>query len=109
MQTVSGTYRDGQVVLDRDVDWRNGSRIEVSLAGQAVDVQDESDSDVCFDGSRWPRTSEEIAEWLRWFDSREPLDLTPEEMARIEADRQADRQFQIEATRQSWSELEKLF
>ena len=109
METVLGTYRDGQVVLEHEVDWPNGAPLEVRL-GSSIDTTMHRDREErCVDGSRPPSTPEEIEEWLAWFDSRDRLDLTPEEEARIEQRRQGDKQTQIELMRQNWTELENLF
>lgn len=111
MNAVLGTYRDGQVILDSEVDWPNGASLEVRLGSSAdttaQGVRDREER--CVDGSRPPSTPEEIEEWLAWFDSRERLNLSPEEQERIEQYRQAEKQVQIELMRQNWTEVEKLF
>lgn len=35
METVLGTFRDGQVVLEHKVDWPNGASLEVRLGKPA--------------------------------------------------------------------------
>ena len=109
METVLGTYRDGQVILEREVDWPNGASLEVRLGTSADAASRRDREELCYDGSKPPGTPEEIEEWLKWFDSIEPFDMTPEEEARIEADLQEFNEFNKQAVRKQWDDLEKLF
>ena len=84
METVLGTYRDGQVVLERPVDWPNGATLEVRLGISAQPTNPRNRDDRCGDGSLPPSTPEEIDEWLRWFDSLEPFHWTDEEHHQFE-------------------------
>jgi hypothetical protein len=43
----------------------------------------------------WPETPEARAEWLRWYDSLEPLEFTPEEQEEIAAWRRQIKQYTI--------------
>ena len=109
METILGTYRDGQVILERPVDWPNGAALEVRLGISTNASWSENREDRCVDGSKPPNTPEEIEEWLAWFDSRERLEMTSEEESRIEQMRLADKQAQIELMRKNWQEVETLF
>ena len=42
----------------------------------------------------WSDTPEAIASWLQWYDSLEPLEMTPEEEAEWQAARQAQKDFE---------------
>ena len=84
METVLGTYRDGQVILEHKVDWPNGAPLEVRLGASADAVSRRDQDERCVDGSRPPSTPDEIEEWLRWFDSIEPFDWNEEERGRFE-------------------------
>jgi len=44
---------------------------------------------------QWPTTPEAIAEWLRWFDAIEPLEMTPEEEAEWQTFRQKIKEYTI--------------
>ena len=96
MNRVLGTYRQGRIIADLSTDWPDGSRVEISLltpSPQASDRQDEPPPGVRvefldaindpnrfgLEESLWPQTPGEREIWLKWFDSREPLDLSPEE------------------------------
>lgn len=127
MQQTLATYRDGKIVLDAPVDWPNGTRIEVRPL-----TEDRAEPDRAsphppanvrraflnalhdpessgLDESLWPQTPEEISVLLGHMDAAEPLDLTPEEQERIEADRKAWKEQQRELVRKSWQETETLF
>lgn len=84
METVLGTYRDGQVILEHKVDWPNGASLEVRLGMSAYSSSTPDREDRCYDGSRPPSTPEEIEEWLKWFDSIEPFDWRDVERNRFE-------------------------
>ncbi len=43
----------------------------------------------------WPETPEAKAEWLKWYDSLEPLEFTPEEEAEWAAWRQKVKDYTI--------------
>lgn len=81
METVLGTYRDGQVILEHKVDWPNGAKLEVRF-GNALSHHDREDC--CVDGSRPPSTPAEIDEWMKWFDTVEPFDWSEAERSRFE-------------------------
>jgi hypothetical protein len=117
------TYRDGNVVLDGPVDWPNGTRIEVVQVGAhatngtppATGVRQElldalNDPDrYGLDESLWPQTPQEIELLLQRMDAAEPLRMAPDELAAMEAAREAEKERQKQLTRQSWAEAEKRF
>ncbi|MBL8797351.1 MAG: hypothetical protein JNM56_25845 [Planctomycetia bacterium] len=72
MNAVRATWKNGQIVPDGPVDWADGARLLVQ-----PDNDDFADS------------PEAIADWLRWYDSLQPLIFTAEEQAAWEANRQA--------------------
>lgn len=109
METVLGTYRDGQITLERPVDWPNGAALEVRLGASVSTSFHAQQEERCVDGSKPPCTPEEIEEWLKWFDSIEPLGMSPEEEARLEADREEFNEFNKQAMRKQWDEMEKMF
>jgi len=78
---VTGTYRNGTVVLDEPVDWPEGIHVEVVCESDAHGAAE----DVCLDGSAWQNSPEAIQTWNDWFDSLEPV-FTGEELARFEAE-----------------------
>src|SRR5262245_12948530 len=87
MNAVTGTYQNGQIVLDAPADWPDGCRVlvEPGPAEETLGIREED----------WPDTPEGIAEWLKWYDALEPLLMTPEEEAEWEAARKASKEYTI--------------
>lgn len=87
MKAIKGTYREGQVVLAAPADWPDGTEVivEPMPREQTLGIREED----------WPDTPEAIAEWLKWYDSLEPLEFTPEEEAEIAAWRQKNKEYTI--------------
>ena len=105
MSAIKATVRGGRLELDVPADWPEGTEVEIypvspsptrerrpsqanaaarastaSEQAESVEPAAEADSD-----EAWLNSPEAIADWLRWFDTLEPLELTPAE----EADTQA--------------------
>ena len=55
--------------------------------------------------NEWPTTPEARAEWLQWFDSIEPVEMTPEEEAEWQTARQAVKDYTVAKMKR----LERLF
>ncbi len=86
MNALKGTVKNGHIVLDAPADWPEGFRVLVEPLGEAEAY-----------GSReedWQDTPEAIAAWLAWYDSLEPLEMTPAEEAEWPAARQAQKEFE---------------
>ena len=88
MEKALATIRGGHVGLDAPVDWPDGTRLEVrpvDLPGNGAPAPPEAPPGVReeflaamndpdrfgLDESLWPRTAEERAIWLNWFESTE--------------------------------------
>jgi hypothetical protein len=86
MNAIKATWRDGRIIPLDPVDWPDGTELLVEPVpdGQTIGIREED----------WPTTPEAIEEWLRWYDSLEPLIFTPEEEAALEADRQARKEYE---------------
>jgi hypothetical protein len=71
MSAIRGTYKNGKVVLDTPAAWPEGCRVVVEPAPEedSLGLREEE----------WQDTPEAVAAWLRWYDTLEPLLLTPEE------------------------------
>jgi hypothetical protein len=84
---VPGTFHEGRVVLETPVDWPEGAKVEVVLVepGERIGLTE----------SEWSDTPEAIEEWIRWYDSLEPLQFTPEEEADIAAWRKRIKEYTI--------------
>jgi len=72
-KTLSGTWKDGQILLDEPAGWPEGCRVVVipqeAQQGEWLGITEEE----------WPRTSEALADWMKWLDSIEPIEMTPAE------------------------------
>lgn len=102
MNRVTGTYRNGKVVLDQRVDWLDGMPVEVVCESATQIGAEREGVDICVDGSAWEETPEAVQRWVEWFDSLEPA-LTGREMEAFEADLRSARDEQ-KALLRSWQE-----
>lgn len=87
MKTILGTVRNGQIVADQTVEWPEGFRVVIKPVanGEMLGIREED----------WPTTPEALADWLAWFDSLEPIELTPEEEADCTVWRQKIKEYTI--------------
>jgi hypothetical protein len=92
MEKALATFHNGKVEFDEPVDWPDGTRLEVVPATRSVGLKD----------SDRPETPEEINEWLAWFKTVEPFDMTPEELDAFEAELKANKDVQKQLLRKSW-------
>ena len=92
MSTIHGTLQGGRVVLDSLPDLPDGSRV-------VVFVSEEESPSWGISEEEWPKTEQEIAEWVAWNDSREPVEITPEGEEELRQAREAVRKVTLEAVR----------
>jgi hypothetical protein len=81
MNTIKGTWTNGQVVLREAADWPEGTQVIVEpvLPQRAL----------CIPEDEWPADPEGIARHLDLMDRIEPLEMTADEVAEWKAARQA--------------------
>ena len=86
MTAVKGIVKNGQIVVGEPLDWPDGTEVIVRQVAEeeTFGVPEEDRQD----------TPEAIAAWIQWFDSIEPLQMTPEEEAEWQAARQAQKEFE---------------
>ena len=86
MNAVKGTVKNGNIILDDPADLPAGCRvlIEPISVEETFGVREEE----------WEDTPGAIAAWIRWFDSLEPLQMTPQEEAEWQGARQAQKDFE---------------
>lgn len=78
MQSIKAVVRNGRIETTAPIDWPEGTEVMVSLPQSEVsEEQDGIDS------------PEAITDWLNWYDSLEPLIFTEDELAAMQADRKA--------------------
>lgn len=102
MISITGIYQQGAIVLDAPVDLPDGAHVRVTLDTAA------NGKDLCMDGRRWPQTSQEIQEWVEWFDALEPI-MTEAEYRQFEEARLERRQVQKGLNEMSWEEIDRSF
>ena len=85
MNAILSLVKNGRIEVDAPPDWPEGSPVRVELG---LNVQAK------YDDER-PETPEEIEAWLRWYHTLEPIVMTPEEKTAWEADRRAQKEFEI--------------
>lgn len=101
-KVLTGTWKDGRVVLDEPADWPEGSRIVVSPLIPARSTEggaDEQEND----------DPESIARWIDAFDAIPPLEMTPEEEARWQEARAAQKAHEIATFEERARRIEGLF
>lgn len=122
MEQILATYRQGKIELDAPVDWADGTRIQVStlrpdpslgksgpnVRARFLDALNDADSHG-LDESLWPLSQEETRLLISAMDAAEPLDLSLEEINRMESEWQASKTMQKELVQRSWEETVELF
>jgi hypothetical protein len=92
MNAVKGTWKNGRIVLDRPIDWPDDCRLAIApLTDEEILGIREED---------WPTTPEAMADWLKWYDSLEPLEVTADEEAEFEAWRRKIKEYSIAMTQE---------
>jgi hypothetical protein len=89
MKSAVGMIRNGRVEFDKPIEWQSGTRVRVTPEEEPFGIPEED----------WPTTLEGIQELLAKIDALEPLELTPEEEAEIEAARAEVRRVTLDAMR----------
>jgi hypothetical protein len=115
MQQVMATYRAGRIELDAPVDWPDGTRIQVEPLHSGIPVGRSSPSvrrefldalensgEYGLDENLWPLSAQETQILLAAMDAAEPLDLSPEEIDRMEGEWRESKALQKELVRKSW-------
>ena len=72
-------------------------------------LSDENSWGLDLDDSMWPLTEEETTLLVQHMDDAEPLDLTPEQIDRMEAAWKESKEQQKELVRKNWENEETLF
>ena len=99
--TVTGTWKNGRIILDSPTDWPDGCRVIIEPVSD-VDALGIPEED-------WAETPEAIAAWLRWYDSLEPLLMTPEEETKWQDALNAQKQHDVATSDERSQRVERLF
>jgi hypothetical protein len=86
MDAIKAIVKSGRLELAVPKDWPDGTEVVVSpvVIEGMFGIREED----------WPDTAEARAEWLRWYDSLDPLILTPADQAGWSAARQNQKEFE---------------
>jgi len=88
--TIHGIYLQGSVVLDYPVNLPDGAQVKVTLVPEAgAAVSRDETHDRLSDGRSWPQTPAEMAAFLAEMDATPGLEISDEEYAQMETERQA--------------------
>jgi hypothetical protein len=96
MQPITGTYHGGQIVPDAQVDWPDGTRVEIT--------PELGPAKIGLDESEWRDDPAGLADWEAWIKTIEPLEFTPEEEAAQARFNEQMRQFNLDAVRRQMQE-----
>jgi hypothetical protein len=96
---TKGYIQQGQVVVPKPIDLPDGTEVVVS---NPTTTEDDSE-----DG--WDNSPEGIAEWLKWYDSLEPLVFTDEERAAWNAARQSQKDWEMDQFDQHAEKLRSMW
>ena len=101
MHAIKGKYRDGKIILAEQADWPEDTEVLVEpLPTEPTIGMREED---------WADTPQAIADWIAWYDSLEPLEMTPEEEAEWHAALQAQKEFDKSTFEERARRIERLF
>ncbi len=85
--TLKGTWKNGQVILDSPAERPEGCRVIIEP------ISDETGT-LGITEQVWPQSPEAIPDWLAWFDSIEPIEMTAEEEAQWQAGGEVQRAYE---------------
>jgi hypothetical protein len=97
MEKALATFHNGRVEFDRPVTWPDGTRLEVMPSAARLGLVDDDR----------PETQEEIDDWLEWFKTVEPYDMTPDELDALDAELKANKEIQKQLLRESWQKEDR--
>lgn len=86
MTAIKAIVKGGRLEVDVPLDWPDGTEVIVRPAcdEESFGIRE----------AAWPNTPEAVAEWLKWYDSLEPLVFTDEERAAWETARRDQKEFE---------------
>jgi hypothetical protein len=101
MKAIKARWKKGRIVPEERVDLPEGCRLIVKP------VPDEDT--IGMREEEWEDTPEAIDDWLRWYDSLEPLKIKQSDRAKWESALKTQKEFE-KANFEKWArKLEKLF
>ena len=97
MDAIRAIVKGGRVELQAPPDWVDGT--EVLIEPTAIPAET-----IGIDESEWRDDPASLADWEAWIRTIEPLELTPEEAARMAEFDEQMRRYNVEAVRQQMQE-----
>src|SRR5688572_14506654 len=87
MTTIKAVVRQGRLEVDRPIDLPDGTELVIPVPSNGVPlgIRDED----------WSNTPEAIEDWIRWYESLEPMEFTAQERAAWEAARREDKENEL--------------
>jgi len=98
IQTIKGFIQNGQVVLPRPAELPDGTEVQI-LSVNGMESQDKDQ----------PQNPEEIARVLALMDQVQPFEMTEQERAAWQADRQARQQWETTHFNEHSDKLKKIW
>ena len=99
MSAIHGRVKNGKIELPVPPGWPDGTEVEVRPVEGTIGGSEEEQGD----------DPESIEAWLAWYDTVQPLILTPEDEARIAAARKAQREYELSKWDEETEKARKLF
>ncbi len=101
MTMIKAIVRKGRIEIDEPIDLPDGTELMIPIPdGHApFGMGDDDDSD----------TPEAIEAWIRWYDSLEPVEFTPEERAAWDAARREQKEYELARWEERSEKIEKHF
>ena len=100
MNAIKGKYRNGQIILEEKADWPEDTEVLVEPVIEPEVGMREDD---------WSDSPEAIADWIRWYDSLDPLIMTPEEEAAWKQALQEQKEFDLANSEERMRRIERIF
>ncbi len=85
--TVKGIIRNGRIEVDEPINLPDGTELRIPIPDlpPTLGIRDDE----------WSDAPEAIVAWIGWYDSLEPLEITPAERAAWNAARQEEKQHEL--------------
>jgi hypothetical protein len=101
MTTIKAIVRGGRLESAEPINLPDGTELHIPVPSEppTLGMRDED----------WSDSPQAIEAWIRWYDSLEPLEFTPEERAAWAAARQLERQFELAQWDRRSKRIEELF
>lgn len=101
MSVITGTVKNGLIVLDEAANLPDGSRVVVHPI--------ESVETIGVSEAEWPDTPEAIADWIAWYDSLEAIELSAADEQALGAFRRRQKELGKSAFDERSDRLQKIW